>query len=251
MSFWDIWYSSRGLRRRCACCGHEVEAYLPLPVYYKDMYDRAGMVPWRSEMLNAAAYSCPHCGAADRERAYALWMQRNLPADKPWRMLDIAPAKALGEFVKRTFPQAQYQTGDLFMEGVDYQLDIMDMKQIADGSVDFFLCSHVLEHVKDDRQAMRELRRILKPSGCGILVVPLDLNARKMDEDVDCTDEMERWRRFGQDDHIRKYAKPAFLSRIREAGLQVEPYDTSYFGRRASWENGLSSTATVYVVRRG
>ena len=251
MGFWESVYSWRGVKRRCACCGQEVESYLPLSSCFEDMYRKAKMVPWRSEMLNAAAYSCPHCGAADRERAYALWMMRNLPMQTSWRMLDIAPAKALGDFVKRVFPQAEYKTGDLFMEGVDYRLDIMDMKPIEDASLDFFVCSHVLEHVTDDRQAMRELRRVLKPSGCGILVVPMDLNAQVMDEDLSCTDEMERWRRFGQNDHVRKYTKQDFLARIRESGLAVQLFDTGYFGHRASWENGLSSTATVYVVRRG
>ena len=236
--------------KRCACCGREVEAYVPLPAYYTDMYERAGMVPWRSEMLNAAAYSCPHCGAADRERAYALCMERLLPREIPFRLLDIAPAEPLGAFVRRVFPQAEYRTGDLFMEGVDYRLDVMDMRPIGDGSLDFFVCSHVLEHVADDRQAMRELRRVLKPSGCGILVVPLDLNAQVMDEDLNCTDELERWRRFGQDDHVRKYTKRDYLQRMAESGLAVQACDTRFLGARAVWENGLSDTATVYIVRR-
>ena len=243
-------YAWRHVPKRCACCGQEVAAYLPLPAYYDEMYEKAGMVPWRSEMLNAAEYSCPHCGAADRERAYALCMERLLPHDEPFRMLDIAPAVPLGAFVKKRFPNAGYKTGDLFMEGVDYRLDIMDMQPIADASVDFFVCSHVLEHVADDRRAMRELRRILSPSGCGILVVPLDLNAQQMDEDLSCTDEMERWRRFGQDDHVRKYTKRDFLQRISECGLAVQVCDNRFFGARAVWENSLSDTATVYVVRR-
>ena len=236
--------------RRCACCGERVEAYAPMSAFFEEMYVRAGMVPWRSEMLNAAAYSCPHCGAADRERAYALCMERLLPHDVPFRMLDIAPAAPLGAFVKRVFPNAEYRTGDLFMEDVDYRLDIMDMKPIADASMDFFVCSHVLEHVTDDRRAMRELRRVLKPSGCGILVVPLDLNAREMDEDLTVTDEMERWRRFGQNDHVRKYTKRDFLQRLAESGLAVQACDRHFFGARAVWENSLSDTATVYIVRR-
>ncbi len=34
---------------------------------------------------------------------------------------------------------------------------------------DVILCSHVLEHVLDDDKAMRELYRVLKPNGWGII----------------------------------------------------------------------------------
>ncbi len=250
MDIMTYFYRLRGIPKRCACCGQQVDAYLPLPAEFTQMYKTVGIDSWRLELLNEQEYQCPHCGAADRERAYALWMEKSLPRDKAFRMLDIAPARPLGNFVKRCFPKAEYKTGDLFMEGVDYQLDIMDMKQLANESLDFFVCSHVLEHVADDRQAMRELRRILKPSGCGILVVPLDLNQEAIDEDIRCQDEMERWRRFGQDDHVRKYSKQGYLTRLRTAGLDVEQCGTGFFGCRAVWENSLSDTAEIYIVRR-
>ena len=47
------------------------------------------------------------------------------------------------------------------MAGVDDVVDITDMPMYADGSFDFFICSHVLEHVSDDRRALNELYRIL------------------------------------------------------------------------------------------
>lgn len=198
-------------------------------------------------MLNSAQYSCPVCWAADRDRAYALWMDRELPRDKAFTMLEIAPCAAIRYFVKKHFPLADYKSGDLYMEGVDYKLDIMDMHQIADGSIDFFLCSHVLEHVRDDMQAMRELRRILSPNGRGILVVPMDLNQTFIDEDPDCTDVAERWRRFDQDDHVRKYSRQGWLDRLNSV-FDVTLYGKDFFGPKAMEENALLETSTLYVV---
>ena len=202
----------------------------------------------RFEMLNLREYTCPVCGSADRERAFALVMKKILDANKKIRILDIAPRSCIGDFVKKNFPLADYKTADLFAPA-DYKIDITNMPEIESGSIDFFICSHVLEHVADDLQAMRELKRILSRNGCGIVVVPLDLTKTEIDEDINCTDIAERWRRFGQDDHLRAYSKAEFLRRLKVAGFTVEQYDKNFFGKKLMAENGLIESSAVYVVR--
>ncbi|MDY3741271.1 MAG: ATP-binding cassette domain-containing protein [Selenomonadaceae bacterium] len=238
------------IQLKCSCCGNFVDEYIPIPAFYIEEQLKNGVtriaVP---EMVNGEAYSCPHCGAADRDRAYAVWMDRCLPKDRLFKILDIAPSVPLQRFIKRTFPKADYKTGDLFMEGVDYKLDIMNMHQLADNSIDFFVCSHVLEHVRDDIQAMKELHRVLSPNGCGILVVPIDLLQEEIDEDPDCTDISERWRRFGQDDHIRKYSRQGYRDRLNSV-FNVEMCRKEFFGELAMIENALIDESTVYIVRK-
>ena len=234
--------------RKCACCGNYVSAYLPLSHYYLEEASKYGGRAWRSEMVNETDYSCPWCYCADRDRAYAVWMKRELTADFSGMILDIAPAPSLSRFIRENFPKADYKTADLYMEHVDYHMDVMDMNCLAEESVDFFICSHVLEHVRDDRKAMRELHRVLKKTGCGILVVPIDLDQTEIDEDPDCTDIGERWRRFGQNDHIRKYSRAGYLARLEEVGFQVLQFQKKYFGTQAMYENALTETATVYIV---
>lgn len=234
--------------RQCACCGNYVSAYLPLPSFYLEEISKYGGKPGHPEMVNMTDYLCPWCYSADRDRAYAVWMKRELTEDFSGTILDIAPAPSLSFFIRKNFPKADYKTADLSMEQVDYHLDIMDMNCLADESVDFFICSHVLEHVRDDRKAMRELHRILKKTGYGILVVPIDLSQTEIDEDPDCTDIGERWRRFGQDDHIRMYSRAGYLARLAEAGFQVLQFQKKYFGTQAMYENALTETATVYIV---
>nr|WP_260162696.1 class I SAM-dependent methyltransferase [Pectinatus brassicae] len=127
----------------------------------------------------------------------------------------------------------------------------MNMYQIEDESIDFFICSHVLEHVSDDLKAMREFKRILKKDGKGILVAPINLNQKHIEEDPDCTDVGERWRRFGQEDHIRRYSKQGYMERLKMAGLEVQEYTKKDFGRKVMQENDLSDTSTIYIVGKG
>ena len=237
-------------KKICACCGNEVENYLPIDENFLKTLRRYNFqFENRFEMLNLREYTCPVCGSADRERAFALVMKKILDANKKIRILDIAPRSCIGDFVKKNFPLADYKTADLFAPA-DYKIDITNMPEIESGSIDFFICSHVLEHVADDLQAMRELKRILSRNGCGIVVVPLDLTKTEIDEDINCTDIAERWRRFGQDDHLRAYSKAEFLRRLKVAGFTVEQYDKNFFGKDLMTENGLIDTSVVYVVRK-
>jgi hypothetical protein len=77
----------------------------------------------------------------------------------------------------------------------------------------------VLEHVQDDRQAMRELYRVLKPDGWAILLVPI--TAEQTIEDASITQPDKRRDLFGQADHVRRYG-PDYVDRLRSAGFHVE-----------------------------
>ena len=201
-------------------------------------------------MLNRRHYLCPVCYVADRDRAYALWMKKYLVRDKKIKILDIAPNKGLSAFIKREFPNAEYKSADLYMKDVDYHLDVMNMEIIQSNSIDFFICSHVLEHVNDDIKAMKEFVRILKPGGCGIMVVPIVIGLKTIDEDPNCTDIVERWRRFGQDDHIRKYSHDDFVKRLRDVGFLVEEYGKEFFSTEDAYANALTDTMNIYIVKK-
>ena len=86
-------------------------------------------------------------------------------------------------------------------------------------SFDVIVCNHVLEHIPDDIAALREIRRMLAPGGWALLMSPILVE--KTIEDLTLTDPQERLRRFGQEDHVRRYGWD-YVDRIREAGLSVE-----------------------------
>ena len=107
---------------------------------------------------------------------------------------------------------------DLHAGNVDITMDICDM-QLPDNRFDFIYCSHVLEHVTDDRKAMREFYRVLSPRGMAFLLVPI--TAEVTFEDPTVTDPKERLRLFGLEDHVRVYGKD-YTDRLRQSGFDVE-----------------------------
>ncbi len=83
-------------------------------------------------------------------------------------------------------------------------------------------CNHVMEHVSDDLQAMREIYRVLKPGGWGIIQVPLFYPLPEITyEDNSIVKLAEREEAFGQDDHVRLYGKD-YLSRLQSAGFEAQ-----------------------------
>ena len=136
------------------------------------------------------------------------------------------------------------------MEDVDLVLDITNMHSIPDETYDFFICSHVLEHILDDKKALSELFRILKTGGSGILMVPINLRIDKIEEDPSLEDVAERWRRFGQDDHIRLYSKKGFIERVEAAGFAINQYGIDFFGKDVFFQHGISPKSILYIVEK-
>jgi len=132
------------------------------------------------------------------------------------KMLHVAPESQLA----RLFQEADcidYLSADLSSPTAMVRMDITDI-QYPDGSFDVIYCSHVLEHVSDDKRAMRELHRVLKPGGWAILQVPI--SGDETFEDPTVTSPEAREQLFGQDDHLRQYG-PDYLDRLAAAGFSV------------------------------
>jgi len=93
--------------------------------------------------------------------------------------------------------------------------------QYKDDWFDVIICNHVLEHIPNDRQAMSEIYRVLKPGGWSILQVPISLSLEATYEDPAIRTPEERERFFGQNDHVRIYAAD-YKRRLESAGFVVE-----------------------------
>ncbi|MDA8414375.1 MAG: class I SAM-dependent methyltransferase [Desulfobacteraceae bacterium] len=238
----------------CPVCQQVVRKFRPIPSYYlKNLTKYGGSTDFsRYETLNYKEYSCPDCGASDRDRLYALYLKlkfQDSSAQEQFTFIDFAPSGSLARII-RPIKGIIYRSADISMDGVDDQVDLMDLHIYPDRFCDFFICSHVLEHVPDDHLALKELYRILKPGGEGILMVPLVLSDVDIDEDPEETREAERWRRFGQGDHIRLYSKKGYLNRLHESGFQVKELGVDFFGSDQFDTAAITKQSMLYVVTK-
>lgn len=240
------------LAYQCPVCKQSDVSFAPIPEFYRENARRHGFVHYgHGEMTAHDTYTCKRCGASDRERLYVYWMEQEIAAGRlreGMRVIHFAPEQAMSRLIRasRFF---DYATADLSMRGVDYQVDLMDIP-FADGAYDFFICSHVLEHVADDGLAVRELHRITADGGCGILMAPIIVDIDKTIEDPSVIDEAERWRLYGQGDHVRLYAHNDFVCTLQDNGFTVEQYGIDYFGAEVFASLGLKDTSILYIARK-
>ena len=198
-----IAYLGRG--RECPLCGSRRRKFMPY-----------GYVTSREDAL------CPRCLALERHRMIWLWITRHTDLlERRPRLLHIAPEVSLMRHLKPLYGNSgNYITADLESPLADLHFDVQQIP-LSDGSVEVVICNHLLEHVEDDRVALRELHRILCHGGWGILLVPEDRRRATTFEDDSVTDREERTRLFGQYDHRRVYGRD-YDDRLRSAGFRVE-----------------------------
>jgi SAM-dependent methyltransferase len=236
----------------CPVCGKANSGFSALPDYYRENALKYGYPYFgKGEMTTLETYSCINCGASDRERLYAYWIGFQLKDGKlsnKSRIIHFAPETALYNRL-RTMNWDCYHTADLMMDGCDFKIDMMQMP-FEDEYYDFFICSHILEHVESDDKAISELFRITKRGGCGILMAPIIVGLKNTVEDLSVTDDYDRWRFYGQNDHVRLYAHYDYVNKIRSHGFLVEELVEEYFGKKVYRSLGLKRTSILYVVSK-
>ena len=131
-------------------------------------------------------------------------MTNILNSDNTINLLHIAPEKNLQNILKSS-SHIEYISGDLNpLMNCDIRLDIIDMN-FEDNFFDVIICNHVLEHIVDDRKAMRELFRVLRLKDFTILQVPISKKAKETFEEFTITSPEERERYFGQRKTMLEY----------------------------------------------
>lgn len=161
---------------------------------------------------------CPNCLALERHRLMWLFLQEktNFFTDQ-LKILHIAPELC---FIDRmnSLSNLEYITGDIESPLAKVKMDVHQIP-FEDNTFDVVFCNHVMEHVDDDILACKEINRVLKKDGWGIIQSPV-YDLENTIEDKSITDPAERERMFGQRDHVRKYGND-YAKRLCASGLNV------------------------------
>jgi SAM-dependent methyltransferase len=186
--------------RTCSVCG------------YRGRFQAAG----RPRRIDAR---CPRCGSAERYRLFALWLDRHGRALRTARVLHFAPEKGLAKLLKTRV--GSYLSADIMPGNADVVRNIEAIEE-PDASFDGVVCSHVLEHV-DDRKALQEVYRVLKPGGLALIMLPVIEGWSTTYENKAVVSPEDRARHYGQSDHVRYYGADV-RDRIRAAGFALEEF---------------------------
>jgi SAM-dependent methyltransferase len=189
--------TSNGSDVCCPCCGRESSHFV---------------------RFHGEPDQCPGCGSLMRHRALLMLLRDHyrLP-ERTGRVLHVGPGAAVANWIGG-LEGLDYVTADLDSPIARVQLDATAMP-FEDESFDFAICVHVLEHIPDDRKALAEFFRVLRPGSPAVFQVPpSDLETTR--EDPAVTDPQERERLFGQYDHVRLCGAD-YPERIADAGFEV------------------------------
>lgn len=222
-------YAGRG--RQCPVCGCRVRKFMPY-----------GYVESREDAL------CPRCLSLERHRLMWLFLQRETDLFKTTpRLLHVAPERCFIKKFEKLLGE-NYVTADLESPLAKVKMDIHDIP-FPDGSFDVVFCNHLLEHVEDDRRAMREICRVMRPGGWGIVLCPVNPARATTYEDPSITTPEGRREAFGQPDHLREYGRD-YADRLAEAGFEVDSRDyIERFSPEEAARYGLRPE-TIYMVRK-
>ncbi len=157
---------ARTTRFRLSAEGRKPHAYCCPVCGYRGPF--ADLVQPQGVRLHAR---CPACRCLERHRLQALVLDGlDQRLFRNARILHLAPEPFLEQRF-RTLSR-RYIAADRFAGGVDC-LANLEQLPFADESLDLVYASHVLEHVQDDRRAIAEIHRVLRPGGLAILPVPI------------------------------------------------------------------------------
>jgi len=205
-----------GFKYKCPFCRKSFRKFLPrgfkFPVLKEKKIIGAGF------RLNCL---CPFCLCRDRERLIFLFikLRKLLDSERTIKLLHVAPEINLRKFIKKN-SNVDYVDGDINVLRGKIKMDLRDIKY-SDNYFDAIICNHVLEHIKEDRRAISELCRVLKPGGWAILQTPISAVLKRTFEDQDAKTPSERARIYGHEDHVRIYGKD-YKNRLEKAGFKVK-----------------------------
>ena len=212
---WPIGLFYSGSKHQCPVCKHKLSKFI---------------------LLDNGEAICPFCGSLPRTRR--LWNLLFQVLKIKSKVLHFSPSRSLYRRLKK-YEAIDYVSTDFENEFLaDKKYDITKL-EIESDQFDFIICYHILEHIENDVQAMKELFRVLKPGGTILIQTPFKKGEIYENENIKTPE--DRKIHFHQEDHVRIYSVNGLKKRLKSVGFFVEVKDfeeDTFYGLKAG-ENVL------------
>lgn len=186
------------------------------------------------------ATRCPNCESKPRDRQIYLFLRNSGIDFRGAKVLHFAPEWPLFRMFRG---EPGYVGGDIIRRRNANAIVDITRIEFPDDYFDYLLCNHVLEHVPQDRKAMEECFRVMKPGALGVFTVPQSGRFETWEPPAGMSvSEIER--RVGWD-HKRLYGLD-LADKLRAVGFDVS---TSHSGEPENSRCRLFGE-TLFVVRK-
>ncbi len=185
----------RGGNVECPCCGRRLRRFLEYPSLF-----------------------CPGCSSYERHRFLCLLVERDPELLHGRRSaLHVAPEPSVKPLLDRAGVE-DYLSIDLDYRLAMQKMDVTDLK-LPDDRFDLVVCSHVLIEVPEQRRAIAELLRVLRPGGIGLFQTPV----------------------------TAQRVPPELRHELEAAGFEVDVYTARELGEHLIERHGLIADEELYV----
>lgn len=221
-----------GTRYVCPCCGWRLRAF----------------TTGGSSLRRRHRGYCPRCNAKARHRRVWLFLQEHTDLfTRDQRLYHIAPKYSLSRrFAK--MPNLEYVSADIANRPNIVLSNDLTAVPLRSDSVDAVICVHTLEHIADDRAAMAEMHRILRPGGWALISVPVRLDQRTY-EDASIVTPAAREAAFGETSHVRFYGYD-LAERLDTAGFEVSLDRARDLPAQTRDRYGLLDDENIFLCRK-
>lgn len=203
-----------------------------------------------SDVAHRENVLCPYDLTLERHRLMWLYLRdsSNFFTAEKLNVLHIAPEQC---FHKRFQNQKNlnYLTGDLESPIADIHFDLHHIP-LEENRFDVVFCNHVLEHVEDPIQCLKEIYRVMKSGAWAIMQVPQDMTREETYEDKSIVSPKEREIHFWQKDHVRLFGRD-YPKWLEKAGFRVTEFNLeSIYSKEQIQKFRIQETEILYIAHK-
>lgn len=184
---------------------------------------------------------CPACGSLPRHRRLWVLITKENPIKQNDIILHFSPERCITGKLKEIYRENYHTTDYNKKSNTQLHFDITNIAAERE-TYSYIICYHVLEHIENDIQAMKELYRILKKGGKVIIQTPF--KEGDIYENAAIITKQDRLKHFGQDDHVRIYSVEGLRNRLESVGFCVT---LMQYGNNQSGFYGFKDKETILI----